>query len=225
MRVWEKECRLHVGAEAVVDAGLWLGRSAIRKERRPRAWRHPDLDARLTKGRMTAEARMLHRLTIAGLPVPHVLALDMGSGWMVQERRPGRPLIECLRDPAAAASLPQMLAAAGTAIRNLHAQGAAHGDLTTNNLLWDPTSGISLIDFGLARWTTEVERFGIDLQVLHECLSASHPEHADAMEQVLSGYSTAEAAGVVDHAAEQLASAAEVLTRFEQIRTRVRYHG
>jgi Kae1-associated kinase Bud32 len=174
---------------------------------------------------MTAEARMLHRLTFAGLPVPHVLALDMGSGWMVQERRPGRPLIECLRDPAAAASIPEMLAAAGTAIRNLHAQGAAHGDLTTNNLLWDEASGISLIDFGLARWNTEVERFGLDLQVLHECLSASHPEHADAMEQVLSGYSTAEAAGVVDHAAEQLASAAEVLTRFEQIRTRVRYHG
>ncbi len=225
MQVWEKECRLHVGAEAVVDAGLWLGRPAIRKERRPRAWRHPDLDARLTKSRMTSEARMLQRLSISGLPVPHVLALDMSSGWMVQERRSGRPLIECLRDPAAAASIPEMLAATGTAIRNLHAQGAVHGDLTTNNLLWDEASGISLIDFGLARWNTEVERFGLDLQVLHECLSASHPEHADAMEQVLSGYSTAEAAGVVDHAAEQLASAAEILTRFEQIRTRVRYHG
>ena len=45
------------------------------------------------------------------------------------------------------------------------------------------------------------------------------------MEQVLSGYSTADTAGVVDHAAEQLASAAEVLSRFEQIRARVRYHG
>tara|TARA_B100001013_G_scaffold341262_1_gene265536 strand:- start:206 stop:883 length:678 start_codon:yes stop_codon:yes gene_type:complete len=225
MQVWAKECRLHVGAEAVVDAGLWLGLSAIRKERRPRTWRHPDLDKRLTKSRMNTEARMLQRLTIAGLPVPQLLALDMESGWMVQERRPGRPLIEWLRDPAAASSIPEMLTAAGTAIRNLHAQGAAHGDLTTNNLLWDQPSGISLIDFGLGRWTTEMERFGLDLQVLHECLSASHPEHADAMDQVILGYSSADAAGVVDHAAEQLPSAAEILSRFEKIRTRVRYHG
>ena len=57
MQVWEEECRLQGGAEAVVDAGLWLGRPAIRKERRPRAWRHPDLDARHTKRRMTSEAR------------------------------------------------------------------------------------------------------------------------------------------------------------------------
>ena len=36
--------RLHLGAEAEVWSGTWFGRPAVRKQRRQRAWRHPDLD-------------------------------------------------------------------------------------------------------------------------------------------------------------------------------------
>ena len=42
-----EEHRLHLGAEADVWRGTWFGKQAVRKQRRPRSWRHADLDHRL----------------------------------------------------------------------------------------------------------------------------------------------------------------------------------
>ena len=49
--------RLYLGAEAEVWRGTWMGQPAVRKQRRLRSWRHPDLDDRLGRRRMLAEAR------------------------------------------------------------------------------------------------------------------------------------------------------------------------
>lgn len=228
MEAWKEDCLLHVGAEAAVSSGLFLGLPAVRKVRSPRGYRHPDLDRRLTSRRMSAEARMLTRLAQSGLPVPRLLALDTEKGEMILSRMPGKQLIDVLRCIGDDGQNPHQtelsLQAAGGVIRQLHGRGAVHGDLTTNNLLWDDDAGISLIDFGLSSWTTEVEKMGLDLQVIHECLTASHPEHPDAMAQVLIGYRE-------EPAVEWLGSdtpppnADEVLNRFDKIRSRVRYHG
>ena len=51
--------RLYLGAEAEVWRGSWMGLPAVRKQRRLRSWRHPDLDDRLGRRRMLAEARMV----------------------------------------------------------------------------------------------------------------------------------------------------------------------
>jgi TP53 regulating kinase-like protein len=249
MEAWSEQKLLHIGAEAAVSAGLFLGLPAVRKVRRPRGYRHPDLERRLTKSRMSAEARMLTRLAQTAMPVPILLSLDAERGEMILSLMAGEPVIECLRkdrdvvkngDGATELSIAggeesaqQILAATGRVIRCLHSRGAVHGDLTTNNLLWDDDVGISLIDFGLSSWTTEVEKMGLDLQVLHECLTASHPEHPEAMAWVLDGYQSAdedEKNGKA-RAAEWSGSdtpppsAKEVLTRFDKIRSRVRYHG
>ena len=37
--VFQPEARLHLGAEAEVWSGNWMGRPAVRKIRRHRAWR------------------------------------------------------------------------------------------------------------------------------------------------------------------------------------------
>ena len=89
--------RLHLGAEAEVWAGTWMGQNAVRKLRRPRKWRHPDLDLRLGHRRMMSESRLLIRLKRRGLNVPAVWDLDPQSGRMILERMPGLPLIEILR--------------------------------------------------------------------------------------------------------------------------------
>ena len=60
--MWIEEKKLHEGAEAIVTSGYWLGKPAIKKFRRPRKWRHPELDSRLTKSRLTSEVRTLLKL-------------------------------------------------------------------------------------------------------------------------------------------------------------------
>ena len=130
---WVGAEMLHQGAEAVVHAGTWMDQEAILKQRQPRTWRHPDLDARLTKTRMSAEVRLLRRLHLEGLPVPELLAIDTSAGWMIMNRLPGGPLFDFLREGGHS----EMLEELGATIRRIHATGVSHGDLTTHNILWD----------------------------------------------------------------------------------------
>ena len=104
----------------------------------------------------------------------------------------------------------------GKLIRKIHSLGVSHGDLTTHNLLCDDSNFIQIIDFGLGRLSPEIESLGQDLQVLSECLSASHPKYSDAMEFVLDGYRNGEKNGE---------SIDDVISRYQEIQGRVRYHG
>jgi len=204
---WVGAEMLHQGAEAIVHAGTWMGRDAVLKQRQPRTWRHPDLDARLTKSRMSAEVRLLRRLHLSGSPVPELLAIDAPAGWMITSRMPGGPLFEHLRGGGDC----EMLEELGAIIRQIHAAGISHGDLTTHNILWDDNEGLSIIDFGLSQITDDIEPLGLDLQVLNECLKASHPSIEGAIDRVLDGYLNE--------------GGKEVVKRFNDIRGRVRYHG
>ena len=126
---------------------------------------------------------------------------------MITSRVPGIPLFEHLRGGGGS----EMLEELGATIRQIHAAGISHGDLTTHNILWDDDAGLSIIDFGLAQITDDIEPLGLDIQVLNECLTASHPSIEEAIDRVLDGYSAE--------------GGQEVVTRFNDIRGRVRYHG
>ena len=213
--MWMPEKTLHEGAEATVTAGSWLGRPAVLKMRRPRGYRHPDLDRNLTRQRLSVEARVLARLQSSEFPSPALFDLDLEGGWMLLARIDGRPLYEMLNDtPVDDASMANV----GALIRRLHELDISHGDMTTHNILVDVVDSLSFIDFGLARISPELEHLGLDLQVLNECLTASHSEHEGAVQSMVDGYLAADAAGGV-------ASATEVVARFDAIRGRVRYHG
>lgn len=82
------------GAEARLykTAYLFPSRPAALKYRPRKPWRHPTLDARLTRGRILAEARVLHRCHRENVPVPAVLALDEAAGWLMLEWIPGVPV-------------------------------------------------------------------------------------------------------------------------------------
>ncbi|MCH2259761.1 MAG: Kae1-associated serine/threonine protein kinase [Candidatus Thalassarchaeum betae] len=213
--MWMPEKTLHEGAEATVTAGSWLGRPAVLKMRRPRGYRHPDLDRNLTRQRLSVEARVLARLQSSEFPSPALFDLDLEGGWMLLARIDGRPLYEMLNDtPVDDASMANV----GALIRRLHELDISHGDMTTHNILVDVVGSLSFIDFGLARISPELEHLGLDLQVLNECLTASHSEHEGAVQSMVDGYLAADAGGGV-------ASATEVVARFDAIRGRVRYHG
>ena len=212
---WEESEIIHEGAEARVTSGLWLGIPAVLKARRKRGYRHPELDSRLTKSRITVEAKVLSRLQSNNFPSPRLLQLDLEAGWMILSRLEGAPIYESLVDKTANARDLEMV---GSTIRNLHELGFSHGDLTTHNIMINNDCKISLLDFGLSRISAELEHFGQDLQVLNECLSASHSDYQGAMERVLSGYR-------VSSTTTTEPSAESVISRFNAIRNRVRYLG
>ena len=225
--VFKATQRLHLGAEAEVWKGDWFGQPAVRKQRRPRSWRHPNLDHRLGVRRMISEARLLVRMRKAGLSVPSVWDLDYEGGQMVVEFLEGRPLIELLNDPTSTKALVMdVLQRVGAAVRRLHREATTHGDLSTNNILIDGER-VHLIDFGLASIEYDVERFGIDLHVMDEILGASHPQWEGAIEWVIEGYLGEEERLGPPPVLQggQVPSANEVNARLEDVRTRVRYHG
>ena len=213
---WIEQAVLHDGAEARTVAGIWFGTDSVMKIRRPKGYRHPSLDQSLTKRRLFAEARILLHLSNTGLPVPNLLDFDEKNSTLVMTRMSGIPLFDVLRNSKDERRVTSLMNSCGGLIRKLHSLGISHGDLTTHNLLCDDFDTIQLIDFGLGRLSPEIEALGQDLQVLSECLSASHPSHNDAMKFVLNGYSKGEEKGP---------SINDVISRFQDIQGRVRYHG
>jgi Kae1-associated kinase Bud32 len=226
--VFQPNERLHLGAEAEVWSGLWMGRQAVRKIRRKRGWRHPNLEKRLGFRRLLSEARLLIRARRVGLEVPAIWDVDLDKGILVMEMLPGRPLIELLRDENSTQDLIRnSLFNSGALVRRLHRLAITHGDLSTNNILIDDDLSAHLVDFGLASIDYEVERFGIDLHVIDEILGASHPSIEGGIDIFLKGYLDEESR--LGPAKEQtggvVPTADAVMKRLEQVRSRVRYHG
>ena len=224
MQAWSEGERLHLGAEAEVISGTWHGRPAVLKKRRPRAWRHPDLDSSLTRKRMTNEIKLTIWLARRGAPVPAIWDVDIEESKIIMERIEGKPLIEILRNNE---HDEELLINVGKAIRELHRNAVNHGDLSTNNILIDKNRNPVLIDLGLSSREYDLEGFGIDLHVLHEILRASHPDVKGAMDLVLKGYQELdEELGKPQPAPGGMPpEAKDVLKRLEQIMMRVRYHG
>ena len=216
--------RLYLGAEAEVISGTWHGRPAVLKKRRPRGWRHPDLDASLTRKRITNEIKLTIWLARRGAPVPAIWDVDIEESIIIMERIEGKPLIEVLRNNE---HDEELLINVGKAIRELHRNAVNHGDLSTNNILIDNNRNPVLIDLGLSSREYDLEGFGIDLHVLHEILRASHPDVKGAMDLVLKGYQELdEELGKPQPAPGGMPpEAKDVLKRLEQIMMRVRYHG
>ena len=224
MTAWIGGELLHVGAEARVTAGRWYNRPAVHKQRQPRSWRHRDLDRKLTKRRMSNEAKLMIKLHRKGVPLPAVYDVDTTDGVMIIEMIEGKPLIEVLALPQDHSKLLQEV---GRAIRKLHREAVTHGDLSTNNIIIKPNGEAILIDLGLANQEYEMEGFGIDLHVMHEILRATHPDVENGMESVIDGYESLDE----ELGEPELASGGKVpdaktcVKRLETIKQRVRYHG
>jgi len=214
--MWIVDKIIHQGAEATVTSGSWMGKPAVLKMRNPRGYRTPQLDRKLTRQRLTVEARALGRLQSYDLIAPSLIDLDLEQGWILMSKIEGITLFDYLNYEDNIKT--NKIKFFGIIIRELHEVGISHGDLTTHNVLIDNNGKLSLIDFGLAKIFPELEHLGLDLQVLNECLTASHSEYENAVEDMVEGYLSA------DSGKGTTISALEVISRFNEIRGRVRYH-
>lgn len=145
------------GAEGRLYQTTWLtaDRPCALKHRPSKPYRHPVLDARLTRHRILSEARILHKCRREGVAVPALYGLDEAQGLISLEWVPGRPVrVEIneflqqrkdqghaglvARDDPAAVQMAGLMHRIGTAVGRLHKVGVVHGDLTTSNMMLRP---------------------------------------------------------------------------------------
>jgi TP53 regulating kinase-like protein len=138
----------------------------ILKHRFPKTYRHPTLDASLTKTRLQFEARALARAQRAGVTVPRVLWLDEPAGVLGMERVEGWSVREVLGGGAegetevadyeeveqeAGASIEQAVAAADRARDEAAGNFQPEGMLALKKIGVSPEQLMTTIGTALAR--------------------------------------------------------------------------
>ena len=199
------EPRRQRGAEAVVDVidadenESDLPGRIVRKQRRPKAYRHPRLDERLRAARTTAEARLTAESRGLGVPTPLVWDIDHETA-TIRFQHVGRG---DLAGSLSVASVERV----GRHLASLHAAGVVHGDPTTRNVRIGER--VWLIDFGLGFHSGHPEDHAMDLHVFRQSLASTAADPEPLRTAVAEGY-----AAVGDEA---------VLERLEAIEARGRY--
>jgi Kae1-associated kinase Bud32 len=177
------------GAEAVVTKTSFLGKPAVLKDRIKKTYREEHLDNLLRKRRTRAEARLLHKAKKAGVPCPTVLCMDEFSITMsfLEGKRPGMGGKEAEKS--------------GNYLAKLHNNGIIHGDYTPANLI-KTKKGLSVIDFGLGFFSTDIEDMAVDVFTMLKSINKK--------QEFLKGYRKSKRYN-------------SILKRVEDIRKRMRY--
>ncbi|MDD9954169.1 MAG: KEOPS complex kinase/ATPase Bud32 [Candidatus Woesearchaeota archaeon] len=167
-----------IGAEAVIT----FDKETVTKERKVKGYRHPQLDEQLRKKRTRAEARILEKARVAGVPVPAVETIDEST--LQLEKIEGQQVKEVLdKQPALAEEI-------GRNVRKLHDSNIIHGDLTTSNMIYNKK--ITFIDFGLSFSSQRDEDKAVDMHVFKQALE-KHPTVAEeAFEHFRNGYGSSD---------------------------------
>jgi TP53 regulating kinase-like protein len=155
------------------------------KERFSKAYRHPDLDERLTKSRCRSEARVLEKCANkSDIRVPEVIRVEPPLLYIEYVEGPSLKayLLEKTNQPRI--SFPLLAKMMGETIGKVHNLGVIHGDLTTSNMLAlgdkeedvEKSFQLVMIDFGLSKSSSSVEEQAVDLYVLERALESTHPD-------------------------------------------------
>lgn len=187
------------GAEAHVETRD----EKIIKDRRPKNYRHRELDERIRKERTEEEAKNINRARKYGVKVPETDKTQ--ESVLEQEKIPGKKLKNSLKDS------PEVMKNLGENIGKMHSAEIIHGDLTTSNVIQSQEKGIYIIDFGLSQISDRIEDKAVDIHLLKQVLESSHPEiSSKAWEKFLEGY-------------RDYGESKEVLERLGEVESRGRY--
>ncbi|MFB6128817.1 MAG: KEOPS complex kinase/ATPase Bud32, partial [Halorhabdus sp.] len=170
------------GAEATVT----VADGRVRKQRNPRAYRHPTLDERLRTERTREEARLTSEARRVGVPTPVVYDVDPGEGVLVFEPVGDRDLRESLT--------PDRVRDVGRHLATIHDAGFVHGDPTTRNVRVGEEYTY-LIDFGLGYYTGHAEDHAMDLHVFAQSLAGTADDAVDLQKAAEDAYRTASERG------------------------------
>lgn len=175
-----------MGAEAVIEPTEFLGRAAVIKTRPPKGYRLPELDIHIRSTRTRSEARIMHEARSAGVRTPCIYDLDLKQCSITMERVDGSPVKKYLDSHPDEAD--DVCAEIGSTIARLHNAGICHGDLTTSNMVREPSGRICLIDMSMGKTRAELEDIGVDLRLLERAFSSAHVDLPEAFEKLMSSY-------------------------------------
>ncbi|KAJ2842563.1 serine/threonine-protein kinase bud32 [Coemansia brasiliensis] len=176
------------GAEARVFKTTVDGREVIAKQRFSKGYRHPDLDFKLTRGRLNQEARSLIRCRENGIAVPEVIRLDKDSSTLFIEFIQGPTLKEWIFANRDEQQEKQTMTRVGQILHCMHSHNIIHGDLTTSNMIMDAAGELVMIDFGLSQISSSAEDKAVDLYVLERAFVSTHPNSERLFAGVLEAY-------------------------------------
>ncbi|KDQ17403.1 hypothetical protein BOTBODRAFT_105788 [Botryobasidium botryosum FD-172 SS1] len=204
------------GAEArVYKVSLHANAAPILlKHRFAKQYRHPTLDASLTKARVAGEARALMKCLKSGVRVPGIRMVDVENGCLGLEWVEGMSVRKVLGSGEEGEELEEvgvgrvsvgefgiglemLMVLIGESIAQMHLFDIIHGDLTTSNMMLrrvskpqpgSPPAEIVLIDFGLSFMSTLVEDKAVDLYVLERAFASTHPDSEPMFAKVLDAY-------------------------------------
>ncbi|KAG7442696.1 uncharacterized protein BT62DRAFT_988579 [Guyanagaster necrorhizus] len=210
-----KAAPISQGAEAAIykvalssDATPMLLKYRFKKQ-----YRHPSLDANLTRSRVAGEARTMLKCLRSGVSVPGIRMVDATEGVLGIEWIDGQSVRKLLPggaedddededDRLANSDTPEeygvsadaIMQFIGTEIAKMHLADIIHGDLTTSNMMLrhPRRTGLPvqmfLVDFGLAYHSSLTEDKAVDLYVLERAFSSTHPESEPLFASVLQAY-------------------------------------
>ncbi|XP_043493112.1 EKC/KEOPS complex subunit TP53RK [Polistes fuscatus] len=218
------------GAEACLYKGTYLGKPTIVKERFVKGYRHPDLDKRLTKDRIKAEARAIIRAKSAGVPTPALYLVNLDRRSIYMEYMENTTILkhyidENVSDKVNVEHITKFIGEGlGLLIAKLHLKNIIHGDLTTSNVLlknisnemWTKEKALNhfvMIDFGLARIDSTVEDKAVDIYVLERSLLSAHSEVPTLFPLIYDSYQK--------HYANKT-QCKEIVNKYEEVRARGR---
>jgi TP53 regulating kinase-like protein len=198
------------------EANLWLdqdwnGLKVLVKKRGEKKYRHPELDAEIRRSRTIREASIIHRAKEAGVLTPLIYQVDVDEAAIVMEYVDGRKVRDIVADLDKEERV-ALFRSIGESAGRLHRAGIIHGDLTTSNII-ESSGRVVFIDFGLAEVSTETEKRGVDLNLMHRMLTSTHFTHIQELFSAFrEGYLTT--LGIEGE---------EALNRMEEVSRRGRY--
>ncbi|EEQ37666.1 Kae1-associated kinase Bud32 [Clavispora lusitaniae] len=180
------------------------GKNYIVKYRPPKPYRHPKIDASITKSRTVGEAKFMVRLNRVGIPAPTLISLDATNGviWMesigetlssgeVSSLKNYLWHLEKSGQDCLGSEVEHLCKETGRVIGRLHMNDMIHGDLTTSNIILQQKEAM-LIDFGLSSYSNLAEDKAVDLYVMERAVSSTHSDYAEKYtDWLLSGYADA----------------------------------
>lgn len=201
------------GAEANLYQDSWYGLNVIKKVRKAKRYRIPQLDQEIRRARTTREAQILHDAKLAGVPTPFIYLIDLKATTIIMQYIEGKRVRELL-ELLSKEEKKKLCRHIGMLIGRLHRKGIVHGDLTTSNMIVTEHEKVFLIDFGLAEYSEELEKRGVDLLLMKRSFQATHYLYAkECYEAVVEGYA--------DEITEKVSK--KVMKRVEEIARRGRY--
>ncbi|XP_060807421.1 EKC/KEOPS complex subunit TP53RK [Amyelois transitella] len=229
---------LKQGAEAKLYLCTYLGKPTLIKERFKKNYRHPDLDATITKERIKNEARSIVRCKTAGVKTPTLYLVDFERRRIYMQhfensitvkdfiinivnKHVGNGVGDSVN------YLDDVARLIGETVRQMHENNIIHGDLTTSNMLlvektesdengdlkWLRKDNLELvmIDFGLSFIDSSTEDKGVDLYVLERALISTHNDCPGLFDKILEAYKKFSKNNVK-----------EIISKFEEVRARGR---